>query len=210
VTRDQANKNTSTAGKTAIVAGATGLVGRELVHQLSANPAYSQVIALTRRTGMFKSMINVIEQPFPQGSDSLIADEFYCALGTTIKKAGSQVAFHGTDHDLVLDLAKRCKNGGVTRVVVVTAIGSDLNSPFFYSKVKGETERDLKSLNLPKLEIYQPSLLLGKRDEFRLGEKVGEFFAAILSPVFVGSLTKYRPIHAADLARKMIMGEPLN
>jgi uncharacterized protein YbjT (DUF2867 family) len=120
------------------------------------------------------------------------------------------VAFHGTDHDLVLDLAKRCKNGGVTRVVVVTAIGSDLNSPFFYSKVKGETERDLKSLNLPKLEIYQPSLLLGKRDEFRLGEKVGEFFAAILSPVFVGSLTKYRPIHAADLARKMIMGEPLN
>lgn len=195
--------------KIAIVAGATGLVGREIVNQLIANPAYQKIIVLTRRPGLFASQVKVVERAFPAGDENLEGDEIYCALGTTIKKAGSREAFRAVDYDLVMDLAGRAKRGQVGRVVVVTAIGSDAKSPFFYPRVKGEVERDLMALKLKHLEIYRPSFLLGDRDEFRLGERIGEVFCRVFKPIFRGPLKKYGPIHARDLAVKMIAGEPI-
>ena len=198
--------------KVAVVAGSTGLVGRELVRQLCAHDGYSAVIALVREPGSkaFQGLgEKLVVRGIPSGDDLIAADEFYCTLGTTIKKAGSQEAFRAVDYDLVIDLAQRAKRGGVQRVVVVTAVGSDPTSRIFYSRVKGETERDLKALQLKHLEIYQPSLLLGDRSDFRVAERTAVLLSPLLSFALVSRLAKYAPIHASELARKMIVGESL-
>lgn len=188
----------------AIVAGATGLVGRELVRLLSASPRYKKILVLIREGTNPPVLPKVEFQALNQANSPMQGDEFYCCLGTTIKKAGSKAAFQAVDRDLVVHLAKRAKAGGVRRAAIITAIGSSTKSPFFYSRVKGHAEWDLRSMQFEQLDIYQPSLLLGDRDEFRLGEKIGEFAAKLLKPFFVGSLRVYAPIHAADLARHMI------
>jgi len=198
--------------KVAVVAGATGLVGRELIRQLCVHDGYSGVIALVRNPDQTKFPVagpKLTLRKLPTGDEKIESDEFYCTLGTTIKKAGSPAAFKAVDHDLVMDLAKRAKAGGVERVVVVTAIGSDPNSNLFYAKVKGETERDLQSLGLKHLEIYRPSLLLGERQEFRLAERLSVLLAPLYSWLFTGPLLKYRPITDRDLARLMIAGEKI-
>ena len=196
--------------KIVVIAGATGLVGRELVRQLSAHESYASVTALVRnpQSARFTDAGQKLTvRGLPSGHETIEADEFYCALGTTIKKAGSQAAFRAVDYDLVMDLARRAKAGGVGRVVVVTAIGSDKDSKFFYSQVKGETERDLQALGLKKLEIYRPSLLLGQRNESRFGEGLAIAMAPAISWLCQGPLLKYRPITDQELARVMIAGE---
>ena len=198
---------TQAEGKIAVVAGATGLVGRELVRQLCANPAYKSVIALTRKQDETHTAVSngkLTMNPLPKGQEMLSCDEVYCALGTTINTAGSREAFRAVDHDLVVDLATRARNGGVKRVAVVSAIGSDANSKIFYSRVKGEMERDLKALGIPRLDIYHPSFLMGDRTENRPGERIGIVIAKVIAPLLGGTLAKYKPIHARDLAGLMI------
>jgi uncharacterized protein YbjT (DUF2867 family) len=200
-------------GMVAVVAGSTGMVGQELVRQLCSNKDYSAVIALVRDPAAARALLQssnkVLIRELPTGQDTIVGDEFYCALGTTIKKAGSKAAFAAVDHDLVLDLAARARAGGVGRVVVVTSVGSDSNSSNFYLRVKGQTERDLVALGLKRLEIYRPSLLLGSRSESRPMERFGIIVAPFLSWTLRGALSKYRPISAVELAAKMIRGEPL-
>ncbi len=198
--------------KVAVVAGSTGLVGRELVRQLCESPEHKAVIALARdQTHVWCKDTNdkLLVRALPLGDDVIVGDEFYCAIGTTIKKAGSRDAFVAVDHDLVLDLARRAKVGGVPRVVVVTSVGSDPNSKNFYLRVKGQAERGLQELSLNGLEIYRPSLLLGDRGELRPLERLGVLSAPILSWLMFGTLSKYRPIEASELARKMIQHEPV-
>ena len=200
------------AGKVAVVAGATGLVGRELVRQLCASAQYKSVIALTRRQDEKLAAVSngkLTMSPLPNGQDQLTCDEFYCALGTTINTAGSREAFRAVDHDLVIDLATRARNGGAKRVAVVSAVGSDANSKIFYSRVKGEMERDLLALGIPRLDVYQPSFLMGDRAENRPGERIGIVIAKVIAPLLGGSLAKYKPIRARDLARLMIAGGSL-
>jgi uncharacterized protein YbjT (DUF2867 family) len=211
VTRSPANDQ-AVDKKTAVVAGATGLVGKELVRQLCENPAYGSVIALSRRSNsspMAESSGKLKIALLPTGEDILTGDEFYCALGTTIKIARSQAAFRAVDYDLVLDLVKRAQKGAIPRVAVISSVGSDANSRVFYSRVKGEMERDLKALHLPQLDIYQPSFLVGHRREFRIGEIIGMKLAGLIAPLMTGKLAKYAPIQASELARKMIAGEPI-
>lgn len=198
--------------KVAVVAGSTGLVGRELVRQLCESPDHKAVIALARDQAgdCFKTTDDkLIVRGLPSGDDVIVGDEFYCAIGTTIKKAGSRDAFIAVDQELVLDLARRAKAGGVSRVVVVTSVGSDPDSKNFYLRVKGQTERGLKAMSLKSLEIYRPSLLLGGRDEPRFLERLGVLSAPVLSWLMFGTLSKYRPIQAAELARKMIHSVPV-
>jgi len=198
--------------KVAVVAGATGLVGRELVRQLCASGDHAAVIAFARDPKACKLPVKsakLVVRPFPTGDDQIVGDEFYCALGTTIKKAGSRKEFAAVDHDLVIDLAARAKAGGVKRVVVVTSVDSDANSKNFYLRVKGQTEDDLQALGLKNLEIYRPSLLLGNRDELRVLERFGVLIAPVVSWSLRGPLAKYRPIEASQLARKMVAGEPV-
>lgn len=209
-------QNQTTGNKIAIVAGSTGLVGKEIVRQLLKNPAYAKVITLSRRpqepstqSSGQEPLVKLETTRFPIGDEVLAGDEFYCALGTTIKIARSQAAFRAVDYDLVLDLAQRAQKGGVGRVSVISSVGSDPNSRVFYSRVKGEIERDLNALGLPHLEIYQPSFLLGRRREFRIGEIMGMKLAGLISPLMKGRLAKYAPIQASELARLMIAGELL-
>lgn len=195
----------------AVVAGATGLVGQELVRQLCSNQDYANVISLVRdlvaASKLFPPSEKVLIRSLPVGQETIVGDEFYCTIGTTIKKAGSQAAFAAVDHDLVLDLASRAKDGSVGRVVVVTSVGSDPNSTNFYLRTKGQTERDLLALGLKRLEIYRPSLLLGNRGEFRLLERLGIIVYPFQSWTLRGSFSKYRPISATELAARMISGK---
>lgn len=199
--------------KVAVVAGATGLVGRELVRQLCMSSEHSAVIALARNPQAFslgEKSEKLVVRSLPTGDDAIVGDEFYCALGTTIKRAGSRQAFAAVDHDLVLDLAKRAKAGGVSRIVIVTSVGSNANSKNFYLRVKGQVEQALIALGLQRLEIYRPSLLLGDRGELRPLERLGIVFAPFFTWAFVGILEKYRPIKASELARRMIAAAALD
>lgn len=198
--------------KVAVVAGATGLVGQELLRQLCASNEHSAVIAFARDTKQLDNIEKtekLIVRSMPGDDDVIVGDEFYCVLGTTIKKAGSRQAFAAVDHDLVMELARKARAGGVQRVVVVTSVGSNPNSKNFYLRIKGQTERDLKALGLRQLEIYRPSLLLGHRGETRFLERLGALSFPMIAWTLVGKLRKYRPIEASELARRMIAGEPL-
>ncbi|MCS6967061.1 MAG: oxidoreductase [Cytophagales bacterium] len=190
-----------------LIAGASGLVGSYLLRQLLQSSAVSQVISLVRRPlGVSHDRLQEIVfdfenkqhyQTLPQ------VDAAFCCLGTTIKKAGSQVAFRHVDYDYPLFLAKAMRDKGTPHFLVITAVGSHPSSIFFYSRVKGELERSLEALQFPSLSIFQPSLLLGDRKEKRLGEDFAKLLAPLFTPLLVGSLRKYRPIQAVDVAKAM-------
>ena len=186
---------------TALILGATGLVGGELLDQLLDNPAYERVVVVTRRpTG--KSHPKLDEQIFELGDMEKHADVFavqriFCALGTTIGKAGSQERFRIIDHDYALLAAKLGRSRGARHFLVVSALGASSRSSVFYNRVKGELEDALRSLVYPSLTIARPSLLLGSRDEFRFGESFAKVFAWLLPP-------RWRGIRARHVARALI------
>jgi uncharacterized protein YbjT (DUF2867 family) len=136
-------------------------------------------------------------------SEQLKADDVYCTLGTTIKKAGSQAAFKKVDYEYPLRLGKIARQNNTQKFLIVTAIGSDARSPIFYNKVKGETERDLQSLGFPHLYIFRPSLLVGDRKEHRAGEKAAIAASSLFNHLLFGPLKKYRSIHVNVVAFSM-------
>lgn len=193
----------------AIVMGATGLVGKALVHQLLADKAYEKVTVIVRRSiditheKLEEIIINF--DKLAQLEINYTDADVFCTIGTTIKKAGSQEAFRKVDYEYPLQLAKMAKAGGAKQFLIITAMGANPSAKIFYSRVKGEIEEALKELQLPALHIFRPSLLRGKRQEFRLGEKIGEFFLTIFSPIFAGPLKKYGAIFDITVARAMIV-----
>ena len=184
---------------TALVAGATGLVGRECVRQLAAEPGVARTIALVRRAppaGTFPPTVEVVALDFArleQAAAGFGATHVVCALGTTMKQAGSREAFRTVDHDYVLAAARGARAGGARHFVLVSALGADAKSTFFYNRVKGETEQALLALGYRGVTILRPSLLLGPRGEFRLGEAVAKRLAW-LTP------GPYKPVQARDVA----------
>lgn len=192
----------------AVVEGATGLIGRELVQLLLHDPAYDMVIVLVRRsTGLTHSKLEEQLIDFDQlesVSKKLHQADVFCALGTTMKKAGSREAFRRVDFSYPLMLGEFAQKQSATQMLLVSSMGANPSSPFFYSRVKGEIEEKISELNLPALHIFRPSLLLGEREEFRFGEQFAAFLFKGLFSVFVGSLRKYRPIPAATVAKAMV------
>lgn len=191
-----------------LIAGASGLVGSHLLRQLLQNQSFTQIISLVRKPlhGEHPKLREIIfDFDNPQSYDVLpAADTVFCCLGTTIKKAGSQAAFRKVDYDYPLALATAVRRKGTPHFLVVTAVGSNLRSPFFYSRVKGELEKALTDLRFPSLSIFQPSLLLGERKEKRLGEDFAKLLMPLITPLLAGSLRKYRAIQAADVAKAML------
>ena len=137
-------------------------------------------------------------------ADQCNAHDVYCALGTTLKQAGSKEMFRKIDVDWPVNLAKICEKQSLfERYLVVTSHGANADSPLFYNQVKGEVEDELKGLGLKSLKIFQPSLLLGYRDEFRLGEEVMKFLSAVLSFFMIGAKTRLWSIRGTEVAMAM-------
>lgn len=189
--------------KTALVVGATGLVGNSLVRQLADSALYERVNVLTRRPLAWQHpRLQEINYDFDRPSSLLVqADHIFCCLGTTIRKAGSRDAFRKVDYQYPINIARMGRANGASLFAIVTSMGADAGSTFFYNRVKGEVERDLALFDYPALLIFRPSLLLGQRRDFRFGERVGEGFMRLLAPLIPA---KYRAIEADKVAAAMI------
>ncbi len=193
---------------TALIAGASGLVGRELLQQLLAAPEYDRVIALSRRRVevVHPKLVQVVADfaTLEQVAADLRCTDAYCCLGTTIKGAGSRAAFRAVDHAAVLAFAWAAQRAGAQRFFVVSALGADAGSRVFYNRVKGETEEALAVLDFATLAIFRPSLLLGRRAQARLGERVMAALLWLAEPLLLSRLRKYRAIPAEVVARAML------
>lgn len=193
--------------KTAIIAGATGLVGEHLLRKLLENDDYDAVIAILRKPlpehpKLEQKIIDF--ELLPEILAGTRADEGFCCLGTTLKSAGSKERQYRIDHDYVINFAAGCLVAGVKRFSVVSSIGADDSSSNFYLRTKGEMERDLKKIQLKNLVIVRPSLLMGNRREFRAAEAVANSVMKVINPLFIGGLKKYRGVMASDVATCMI------
>jgi uncharacterized protein YbjT (DUF2867 family) len=193
------------ANKTALVIGATGLVGNLLTHQLVDSPIYDKVKVLVRKSLPWQHpRLQEVQFDFDHPNGLVTqADDIFCCLGTTIKKAGSQEAFKKVDYQYSLDIARLGLANGARQFAIVTAMGADSKSMLFYNRVKGDVERDLAALNYPTLLIFRPSLLMGSRrqEDSRLGERVAERIMSFLNPVIPG---KYKGIQASKVAKAML------
>jgi uncharacterized protein YbjT (DUF2867 family) len=195
--------------RTAIMAGASGLVGEQCLRHLLARGMHEKVVAFVR--GPLNITHKRLEQrtvdyerlgrmsAFPRVQD------VFCCLGTTIKKAGSEAAFRLVDYEYVVRLAETSKRSGADHFYLVSAVGADPNSRIFYSRVKGEAERAVGRLGFAGLYVFRPSFLIGKRSERRPGESVGIAAARLVSIALVGAARKYRPIRAETVARAMVV-----
>lgn len=195
--------------KSAWLAGSTGLVGGHLARELASTDFYRSVTALVRRpqqapTKITQRIVDFEQLDSSPTSDVGPVDDVFCALGTTIKKAGSQPAFRRVDRDYVVNLAQLARQNGAKQFVVVSSVGADANSSNFYLRTKGEMEQALANIGFERLFIFRPSLLLGERAESRAGEKVAMSVMPLLAPLMFGSMRKYRPIHASQVARAML------
>lgn len=199
---------TLTEGKTAVIFGATGLTGNELLKQLIENGNYSKIIAVVRREVDFKSnkVTNIILENFLnlfEIADKLKADLFFVCTGTTIKKAGSKEAFRKTDYEIPLRISECAQQIKIPGMVVISSIGADSSSSNFYLRTKGEMEAAISKAYNGNLKFIRPSLLLGKRDEFRAGEYFASFVMKALEWAMIGPLKKYRGVKASEVARQM-------
>ena len=196
--------------KTALVVGATGLVGSELVKILLEAPEYDEVVVWVRKTTGI-SHVKLVEKIIEFDKLETVkvegkVDHVFCCLGTTIKKAKTREAFAKVDLEYPLALGRWAKENCVSQFLVVSSIGADASSKVFYSKTKGQLEVGLKRLDLNGLQIFRPSLLLGERNEFRLGESTATVVSRYLPFFFWGPLKKYKPVQGKAVAYAMYRG----
>jgi uncharacterized protein YbjT (DUF2867 family) len=192
--------------KIVVVLGGTGLIGSSLIELLSQDHNVAEIRLLARRSLQYEHpKIKVFETDLSQPDAAIFehADALYCCIGTTKKKTPNRDAYRLIDHGITIAAAKAAKSKGVSEVHLISAVGADVKSNIFYSRLKGEIERDLIALNFDRTLIYQPSILIGPRAEKRFGEKI----AQVLSPAFdlflIGKLQKYHSISAKELAITM-------
>jgi uncharacterized protein YbjT (DUF2867 family) len=195
--------------KTAVVFGATGMVGREIVNELCDSHEYSKVIAVVRSTLLISNVkleqLQIIDySELGQYKSQLNASTYFCCIGTTIKIAGSQEAFRRVDHDIPQQIAQLAQELSVASLVVISSIGARADAANFYLRTKGEMENSISKTYSGNLKIVRPSLLMGNHTEFRFAEKFSTVFMKVLGWLFVGSAKKYRGIYAGDVAKAMI------
>lgn len=176
--------------KTALIAGATGLIGKQLLDLLLADADYEEVKAITRSPlaidhPKLKNIVISFNELEQQGA-SLKADDVFCCLGTTIRIAKTKEAFRKVDYDYPLALARVTKSQGASQYLLVSALGADKHSKIFYNRVKGEVEEAIGQVSFRSLHILRPSLLLGERTE----ERAGEGAATVFFKLFGGLIPK--------------------
>lgn len=192
--------------KTALLFGATGLVGSFLLDELLADERYPAVkIFLRRPSGKTHPKLEefIVDFSKPESfREKVRGDELFCCLGTTIRAAGSQEAFRKVDFQFVKDAAEAAKANGIKSFLVVSSLGADAGSLNFYYRTKGEMENAARAMNFRKCVIFRPSMLLGPRNEFRLGEFAGKIIMIAFSFLMPA---KYKAIKAAVVAKAMII-----
>lgn len=194
-------------GKTAIVIGATGLVGRALVDHLADADHIDKIITLTRRSAnhlspkVFNQVVDF--DHLEDYAESFNGDLLFSCLGTTIKQAGSISAQRKVDLDYQFKAAQIAVNNGVNHYLLVSSSGANERSNNEYLKMKGELEQKIKALPFKRISIFQPSLLLGQRTEFRLGEKIGGW--VMISLCILPWLRRFRPITGEQVAARMVL-----
>lgn len=189
-------------GRSALLVGATGLIGGFLLDRLLASPRYARVAVWVRRP-LGRSHAKLVERVIDFGKldvEQTEAEDVYCCLGTTIKVAGSQEAFRRVDYEYPVALVRAAAHGGAKRFLVVSALGANPQSGVFYNRVKGEMEAAVQAAGVPAIHIFRPSLLVGPRAEVRMGERVGMVVGRVLGPL----LGRYRPILADEVAAAML------
>ncbi len=196
--------------KSALIVGATGLVGKQILEVILENDYYDHITIVSRRSvGIDDDRVKEVIfefNDFDQYKDQISANDYYCSVGTTMKKAGSKEAFLKVDHSIPLMLAQHAKqDSNFEQFLMVSSYGANTDSALFYNQVKGKTEQDLIALNLKSLLIFQPSLLLGNRDEFRFFEEVAKRISAIFSFFIIGTQLRLWAIKATDVAKAMFV-----
>jgi uncharacterized protein YbjT (DUF2867 family) len=187
--------------RTALLAGATGLVGGHLLALLLEDGTWDRVVSIGRReVDVRHDRLEQLVTQLPDVPALPAIDDAFCALGTTIKQAGSQDAFRAVDHDAVVALAAAGQQAGARSFLHVTAMGANARSRLFYNRVKGETERDVAALGIPTTVAFRPSIIDGDRAEARRGEQLSLSVMRVAAPV----LGPFRPTRAEDIASAMV------
>lgn len=193
--------------RTAIVIGATGLVGKALTLRLLDDNLYERVKVVGRRSlGLTHPRLEehlVDMDRLREHPELLHADDLYCCIGSTMKKSGSKAAFRQVDFDIPVNAAL-AGAGFVQRYYLVSSIGASARSGNFYLHTKGETEEAVLGSGIPTVHILRPSMLLGPRQEKRTGESIGKVLIRLIGPLLFGTLKKYRGIAADTVAHAMV------
>lgn len=188
-----------------LLAGATGLIGTAFIDACSGSGIELELVLRKPSDHWPNLKQHIIDF---DSIDSLTLetkfDALVCCLGTTIKKAGSQAAFRRVDYQYVVDLASWAEKHKVHHFSVISSIGANANSSNFYLRTKGEMENAVGTKDIPSISILRPSLLLGDRKEFRLGERIGQAVLGVLSPLLVGSLRKQKPVADWQVAKTLM------
>jgi uncharacterized protein YbjT (DUF2867 family) len=190
-----------------LLVGATGLVGRECLRLLLADSGFGRIIVVTRRplspdVRSPKLETHVIDFDHLNEYDELFnVDAIMCALGTTIRQAGSRTRFRTVDYEYPLAFARLGRRHACEHFLVVSALGANTRSRYFYNRVKGDLEDALRGLGYPRLTIVRPSLLLGPRAELRLGEEVAKRVTRWLGPLVPRA---YKPVEAHAVAQTLV------
>lgn len=194
--------------KTALLFGATGLVGGHLLEMLLMHPAYAHVIAFSRREIEIeheKLTSHIIDfSEIETFRDLIKGDDLFCALGTTIQKAGSKDNFFKVDFVYSINIAKAAIRNNVNQFLLVSAVGANSDSIFFYNRVKGQLEKAIAREEFWAFHVFRPSVLLGERNDNRWGENLAKSIGSGLNKLTGGLLNKYAPIDAATVAKAMI------
>ncbi|MEU3724056.1 NAD(P)H-binding protein [Streptomyces sp. NPDC031705] len=197
--------------RSALLVGATGLVGGQLLARLLRDPRYDRVTVLARRPlGLEHPRLDARVVDFAKlGPDDLPAGQggetdVYGALGTTIRQAGSQEAFREVDQHHTVRVAELARDAGAERIAVVSSVGAGSGSRTFYLRVKGDMEAEVTALGYRQTEFFRPSFILGRRPSHRRGEGLGSTAATVLAPLLAGPARPYRPVPAGRLAAAMI------
>lgn len=197
-----------TKDKTAIILGATGLTGSNLLDMLLKDDRYKSVILFSRSTVGVKHpkleeyLIDVLN--LESQKDRFKADEVFCCIGTTRAKTPNKKRYKEIDYGIPMNAAKLCKVNSIPTLVLISSLGANPNSKVFYNRIKGEMERDVIDFKIPKTHIMQPSLIGGKRVEKRLGEWLFKQLMRVFNLLLVGPLEKYRSIPPETIAKAMV------
>lgn len=191
-----------------VICGSSGLVGSFLLEELLRNKEVERIYSLSRKPSRIthKKLIEIetdFEQLVDLGLPETI-DMSFCALGTTLKKAGSKEQQTKIDKDYVVEFAKFCLRNGGKQIGIISSLGANPESSNFYLRLKGQMETEIKSMPFIKTVFIRPSMLMGNRKEFRLGENIGKIFITLFGPLLIGKLKRYRGVSAEKVAKKLV------